>query len=88
MKDAITSQPLFSTMAYAQAELMLESISLGHYSDPPGINLYMERGRDIDDLPLYRCLRGTNSIEGGIHQNIAKRFGSYNASPRFAVNLL
>jgi hypothetical protein len=88
MKDAITSQPLFSSAAYAQAELMLENISLGHYSDPPGINLYMERGRDVDGLPIYRCLRGTNSVEGGIHQNIAKRFGSYNASPRFAVNLL
>jgi hypothetical protein len=88
MKDAITSQPLFLSTTYAQAELMLESISLGHYSDPPGIDLYMERGKDVDGLPLYRCLRGTNSIEGGIHQNIAKRFGSYNASPRFAVNLL
>ncbi|OBZ79508.1 hypothetical protein A0H81_01196 [Grifola frondosa] len=35
-----------------------------------------------------RCVRGTNGIEGGIHQNIVCRFGSFNAVPDFAIQLL
>jgi len=37
---------------------------------------------------LYRCARGTNNVEGGVHRNIIKRFGSYNASAQFSTNLL
>src|ERR1700733_4840248 len=44
--------------------------------------------KDKNNLNLYHCIRGTNNVEGGIHQNIAKRFGSYNALPCFAINLL
>jgi len=61
---------------------------MGYYSDPPGIKLYTIQCQDKDGLNIYRCARGTNNVEGGVHQNIIKRFGSYNASPRFAVNLL
>jgi hypothetical protein len=39
-------------------------------------------------LPIYRCIRGTNSLEGGVHQNVIRFFGSFNAIPRFADSLL
>ena len=61
---------------------------MGFYSDPHGINLYTIQWQDKDRLSVYHWKCGTNNVEGGIHQNIIKYFGSYNASPRFAVNLL
>jgi hypothetical protein len=86
--DATTHQPLFNKLSWEKAKNILENIRMGYYSDPPGIVLYISMGKDSDDLNLYKCLRGTNHVEGGVHQNIAKRFGSYNTSPRFALNLL
>jgi hypothetical protein len=87
LKDAKTSQPLFNEASWEKAKNIIENIRLGYYSDPPGIELYIINGKDADGLTLYRCICGTNNVEGGVHQNIAKHFGSYNASPRFAVNL-
>ncbi len=86
--DATTKQPLFNDAAWEVARRILENIRLGYYSDPPGVTLYRSSGYDSNGLALYQCLRGTNNVEGGVHQSIAKRFGSYNASPHFAVNLL
>jgi len=88
LKDAVTGQPLFNDASWEKAQNILENIRLGHYSDPPGIALYMSIGKDANGLNLYKCLRGTNQVEGGVHQHIARWFGPYNASPRFAVNLL
>ena len=88
LMDSTTGQPLFNDASWEKAKNVIENVRLGYYSDPPGISLYTIRSIDPDGLNLYRCLRGTNNVEGGVHQNIAKRFGSYNASPRFAINLL
>lgn len=44
--------------------------------------------KDRDGLPLYRCCRGTNSLEGGIHQNIIRKFGSFGASPELTDAVL
>ncbi|KAI0369360.1 hypothetical protein BV20DRAFT_1113655 [Pilatotrama ljubarskyi] len=87
-KDATTGQPLFNDASWQKAVNVLENVRAGYYSDPPGIQLYMVCGKDREGLTLYRCVRGTNNVEGGIHQNVIRRFGSFNASPRFAVNLL
>lgn len=88
LKDATTGEPLFNKASIQKAKNVLENIRLGYYSDPPGIKLYILQREDKHGLSLYRCMRGTNGIEGGIHQNIIRRFGSFCASPRFAVNLL
>ncbi|KAG2203816.1 hypothetical protein INT45_001097, partial [Circinella minor] len=45
-------------------------------------------GNDRDGLPLYRCCRGTNSLEGGIYQNVIHKFGSFGASPALADGVL
>lgn len=88
LKDAITGEPLFNNASWEKAQNVIENVRMGYFSDPPGVMLYTFQRKDKDGLSLYRCLRGTNNVEGGIHQNIVRRFGSFNASPRLTVNLL
>ena len=46
-------------------------------------------GNDRDGLTLYRyCRHGTNSLEGGIHQNVIRKFGSFGVSPALADAVL
>jgi hypothetical protein len=71
----------FSQEARKTAETLLETVRLGFVSDPPGVALYYVRGKDRDGLTLYRTVRGTNSVEGGVHMLIRRIFGSLRASP-------
>jgi hypothetical protein len=68
----------FSQEARKTAETVLETVWV---SEPPGIPLYYVRGKDRDELTLYRTVRGTNSVEGGVHMLIRRIFGSLRASP-------
>ena len=88
LRDAITGSPLFNEKAWEIAHNALENVRRGFYSDPPGIQLYYVFGKDKYNLTKYRCCRGTNTIEGGVHQNVIRWFGAFNASPDFAVELL
>ena len=45
-------------------------------------------GVDKNNLPMYRCSRGTNSLEGGVHQNIIRKFGSFGAGPHMTDCML
>ncbi|KAG2211306.1 hypothetical protein INT45_003588, partial [Circinella minor] len=80
LRCARTGRPLFDYENWQQAANVLKAIHQGHVSDPPGIPFYFVKGTDHDGLVLYRCSRGTNSSEGGIHQNIIRRFRSFGAS--------
>lgn len=88
LKDAVTGQPLFNDTSWEKACLVIENIKLGYYSDPPGHHFYTLQRTDKLGLNIYRCSHGTNNVEGGIHQNIIRWFGSFNASPQLTVNLL
>ncbi|KAG1773608.1 hypothetical protein EV702DRAFT_1200931 [Suillus placidus] len=88
LKGAVTGQPLFNDSSWEKARAIIENIKMGYYSDPPGYSFYALVRTDKYGLNVYRCSRGTNNVEGGIHQNIIRRFGSFNASPRLTVNLL
>ena len=79
---------LFSATAHKAAEGLLRVAKLGLISDPPGYPLYYKMGVDKDGLPYYRCIRGTNSVEGGIHMPIRRTFGSLRASPELTDALL
>ena len=80
LKDAKSNaKPMFDDTAWDTATKVLENIRRGFYSDPPNISLYFSHGIDKYSLMWYRYCRGTNSIEGGVHQNII---------PDFAVELL
>jgi hypothetical protein len=65
-------------------ERLLDAARRGFLSDPPGISLYYHMGKDNDGLSLYRTVRGTNSVEGGVHMAIHRVFGSLQASPELA----
>ncbi|KAG6877503.1 hypothetical protein C0992_009828 [Termitomyces sp. T32_za158] len=83
-----THGPLFSEEAKKQAARIIQVAELGLLSDPPGFSLYRRIGTDPDGLAVYRCLRGTNSIEGGIHMALRRTFGSLRASPELADAIL
>ena len=85
---AKSNQPLFNDKAWDISINVLENIRRGFYSDPPGHQLYFATGPDKYGLPTYKCRRGTNAIEGGVHQNVIRWFGAFNAAPDFAIQLL
>lgn len=82
--DPRTKKPLFTTDNWKTAKHVLELIKNGYLSDPPGIPLYTTVGLDKKSggLPLYRCARGTNATEGGVHKHIRARLPKCGASIR------
>lgn len=64
----------------------MKAIKGGYLSDPPGISLYFQMGVDKEhgNLPIYRCVQGTNSAEGGVHHSIRRRLPISGVSPRHA----
>ena len=88
-RDSESNLPLFSGKTFKSAESMLEHIASGCLSDPPGEPLYFVRKFDEKArLNIYRCVRGTNSVEGSIHQKLLDKCATYNASPQFGDALM
>ncbi|KAJ7018412.1 hypothetical protein C8F04DRAFT_977319 [Mycena alexandri] len=90
LKDAKTGLPLFNAAAWRIAKNILELVKNGHVSDPPGVQLYYCLGFDIKacGLPIYRCVRGTNNVEGGVHTHLLSNLPSRGASVRHMVACL
>jgi hypothetical protein len=78
----------FSEDAKEMVKRLLDTARAGYLSDPPGISLYYLMGKDRDGLNIYRTVRGTNSIEGGVHMVVRRIFGSLRASPELAECIL
>lgn len=92
MKDAKSKRPLFNKDAWKAAARVLEMVKGGYVSDPPGIELYTvlkpcggKTGKLNDGVQVYRCFRGTNMTEGGVHQNLRRRFPQSGVSIRHAA---
>jgi len=61
----------------------------GCLSDLPGIQYYYPLAKkDKHGLTLWRCIRGTSSVEGAVHQKIRSQIRSWNAGPVLADLLL
>ncbi|KAG1737730.1 hypothetical protein EDB19DRAFT_1829328 [Suillus lakei] len=88
IKDATMGQPLFNDHAWEIAKHIMENVQLGYYLDPADVDLYFEIRKDQHGLMLYRCCRGTNSVEGGVHQNLIQCYTSFNTLPHHAINVL
>jgi hypothetical protein len=86
--DDKTKRPLFNDKAMEVAKNVLEMISKGYISDPFDVSLYRKVRTDADGLSVYDCARGTNGLDGGVHRNIHRNFGSWNASPQLTNCLL
>ncbi|KAG6856426.1 hypothetical protein H0H87_004552 [Tephrocybe sp. NHM501043] len=90
LKDASSYLPLFTPALWKQAKNILELIRNGFLSDPPGVSLYYVIGFDKNagGLPIYRCVRGTNSVEGGVHTHLRAMLPSCGASVRHMIMCL
>lgn len=89
LKCASSGMPLFDTAAVKISKNIVELARLGHISDlVDGPPLYTKIGVDKNGLNLYRCSRGTSSIEGGVHANIIRKFTSYSAGPKLTDMML
>ncbi|KAJ7213648.1 hypothetical protein B0H12DRAFT_1275445, partial [Mycena haematopus] len=83
LKDAKTGLPLFNSAAWAVAKNVLELVQRGFVSDPPGISLYYCVKIELKTgLRLYRCIRGTNFTEGGVHTHLRSRLPTSGVSIR------
>lgn len=76
MLDASTRQPLFNAAAWRAARQVVKMAQDGWLTDPSDVALYVLRGRDRNNLPLWLCCRGTNSNEGSVHQKLVRNFMS------------
>lgn len=80
LKDSVTGAPLFTADNWRTAKNILDLIYRGYLSDPPGIALYSIIGVDSQGLPTYRCVRGTNFTEGGVHTHLRSHLPTSGAS--------
>src|SRR6266446_6024563 len=88
IKCSVTGQKLFSAETWKKTQGVLHDVRKGWLSDPGSISVYTQEGIDKDGLLLYHCIRGTNSVEGAIHNPIRRNFASLNASPELADALI
>lgn len=86
--DVKTNAPLFNKEAQKKATAVVELARQGYLSDVDGIVMYEKAGTDKYGLQKWKCLRGTNNVEGGPHGDIYRKFGALNAGPRLTVNCL
>ena len=84
IKCTITGQTLFSNDTWKKSQGVLHDVRMGWLSDPIGIPLYTIRFTDKHGLPVYHCIRGTNSVEGAVHNPIRRNFAALNASVELA----
>lgn len=86
LKDAITGKPLIEKHQWKSVKRVLDLVYAGLVSDPPGVPLYAVTGCDTKaGLDLYRCFRGTNITEGGVHTHLRPHLPTSGASLEHVV---
>ena len=66
---------------------LLKHIRKNCVSDIPFVSYYTPYGEDKDGLTLYKCLRGTDALEG-LHQKLRQLVRGFSNSPRLIMALL
>jgi hypothetical protein len=74
--DAKTGLPLFTEPVRIKAKAVLELARQGYLSDIDGVPMYEKAGIDSYGLQKWKCVRGTNNVEGGPHGDIYRKFGA------------
>lgn len=74
--DVKTGLPLFTESVRIKAEAVLELARQGYLSDIDGVPMYEKAGIDSYGLQKWKCIRGTNNVEGGPHGDIYRKFGA------------
>ncbi|KAH9486050.1 Exonuclease 3'-5' domain-containing protein 2 [Psilocybe cubensis] len=85
--DVKTGLPLFNADAHQKANAVIELAREGYLSDIEGVVLYERAGIDKYGLQKYKCLRGTNNVEGGPHGDIYRKFGALHDSLRIRLGM-
>jgi hypothetical protein len=84
-KDPSNGLPLLSTTELDRIERnLMTHVRNGCLSDVPGESLYFKHGQDSNGLNLFRCIRGSNCLEGGLHKNLSKKVSCVGASLKYA----
>lgn len=73
LRDAKTQKPLLDKKAWKSSMSVLNLAKMGFLSDVPD----EEAGVDKLGFQKYRCLRGTNKVEGGPHADIYRKFAPF-----------
>lgn len=79
-KDAKTGEVLFTPLVREKAKSLLDLAREGYFSDLEDVPMYEKAGIDKYGLQKWRCLRGTNNVEGGPHGDIYRKFGALNGA--------
>ena len=86
--DAKSGGMLVTQRTRDAMDSLIRHAALGCLSDPRNVSLYYVTGVDADGLKLYRCSRGTNAVEGRVHQPLNRLFGAQSSSPELCDNVL
>lgn len=79
---------MFSKKARETAQSLLVHSAQGCISDPIDFPLYIPVREDKHGITIYRCLRGTNDVEGAVHQKLLQNIKSWNAGIKLGGSLL
>jgi hypothetical protein len=63
IRDAKTKELLITPKTKLKIEATRLAIASGYYTDPAGVSIYREMGRDSLGRMKYACYRGTNALE-------------------------
>lgn len=74
--DLKTGAPLFTPQFQAKANAVLDLARQGYLSDIEGIPMYEKGKVDKFGLQTWKCIRGTNKVEGGPHSDIYRKFSA------------
>jgi hypothetical protein len=85
--DVKTKLPLFNAEACHKADAVLELARQGYLSDIDGVSLYERAGIDKYGLQKWKCLRGTNNVEGGPYGDIYRKFGALHGTSQLTNNI-
>ncbi|CAM9377655.1 unnamed protein product [Ectocarpus sp. 6 AP-2014] len=85
--DIISKEVLLRPKSMKAVSLLRKHIVAGFLSDPDGVAMYYAVGKVTDGLVNYRCVRGTNDVEG-YHRYLRTLLASYCASPALAQSVL
>ncbi|CAN0051384.1 unnamed protein product [Ectocarpus sp. 12 AP-2014] len=85
--DNISKEVLLRPKSMKAVSLLRKHIVAECLSDPDGVAMYYAVGKTTDGLVNYRCVRGTNDVEG-YHRYLRTLLASYCASPALAQSVL
>lgn len=81
--DAKSGVRLFTEQFQLKATAILDLARQGYLSDVEGVPMYEKAGIDKFGLQKWKCLRGTNNVEGGPHGDIYRKFGALHGQTLF-----